>query len=212
MEHQFWHQKWQKNEIGFHEPQGSALLVKHASILTAGVSPRIFVPLCGKSRDLSWLLDQGCAVVGCELNEKAVEQLFEELDVTPEVQATFGLKRFRHQDLVVFAGDIFELTQEALGPVTGIFDRAALVALPDDMRQRYSQHLVDITDNATQLLITFAYDQQQMDGPPFSIAPDEVERLYAHTYDVSLLERTPTVGGLKKKVDADDLVFHLATR
>lgn len=211
MEHQFWHQKWQKNEIGFHEPEGNALLVQHASVLTAGVAPRVFVPLCGKTRDLSWLLSQGCDVVGCELNESAVEQLFAELDVTPEIQVQLGLKRFRHENLVVFAGDIFKLTKEALGPVTGIYDRAALVALPDAMRRQYSEHLVAITGAAPQLLITFAYDQEKMDGPPFSIDTASVDDLYRQHYAATLLQRTPTESGLKK-IDADDLVFHLTPK
>ena len=71
MEHSFWHSKWQKNEIGFHEPEGNALLVKHAHVLLSGGEQsshpiRIFVPLCGKTRDIAWLLSQGVEVVGAE--------------------------------------------------------------------------------------------------------------------------------------------------
>ncbi|MDO6568755.1 thiopurine S-methyltransferase [Alteromonas sp. 1_MG-2023] len=209
MEHDFWHSKWNKNEIGFHEPEGNALLVKHADTLLSSSNPRIFVPLCGKTKDIHWLLSNGCDVVGAELSEIAITQLFSELNIEPEVTTVGNLKLFKNGPLSVFVGDIFELTDETLGNVTGIYDRAALVALPSDLREKYAVHIADITQSAPILLISFDYDQTVIPGPPFCVGEKEVSRLYSATYTISLLESEPLKGGLKGKVAADSLVFNL---
>jgi len=212
MEHDFWHSKWHKNEIGFHEPEGNALLVKHADTLLAAASPRIFVPLCGKTKDIHWLLAKGCEVVGAELSEIAITQLFTELDIEPEITSVGSLKLFKNGPLSIFVGDIFDLTDETLGNVAGVYDRAALVALPSAIREKYAAHICTITKRAPILLISFDYDQSVMPGPPFCVDETEVTRLYNASYSISLLEREPLEGGLKGKVAADSLVFNLKNK
>ena len=217
MEHSFWHSKWQKNEIGFHEPEGNALLVKYASFLFGDDSPstslkRIFVPLCGKTRDIGWLLAQGCEVVGAELSEVAIIQLFEELGVDPTVTTTSNGKIYAKDGLTIYVGDIFKLTSSDLGDVTGIYDRAALVALPSPLREQYAAHLMAITQCAPLLIISFEYDQNEMAGPPFSVNEKTVDALYSVDYNIQRLERSVLEGGLKGKVDADNLVFALTAK
>ena len=214
MEHSFWHSKWQKNEIGFHEPKGNVLLVKYASFLLGDDSSnsslkRIFVPLCGKTRDIGWLLSQDCEVVGAELSEVAVVQLFEELGAKPTVTTTSNGKVYAKDGLTVYVGDIFKLTPSDLGDITGVYDRAALVALPSPLREQYAAHLMAITQCAPQLIISFEYDQNEMPGPPFSVNEKTVDSLYAGDYNIKRLERSVLEGGLKGKVDADNLVFAL---
>ena len=217
MEHSFWHSKWQKNEIGFHEPEGNALLVKYSSFLIGDDSPsssssRIFVPLCGKTRDIGWLLAQGCEVVGAELSEVAITQLFEELGVEPTISTSTNGKVYTKDRLTIFVGDIFKLTSSDIGDVTGIYDRAALVALPSPLREQYSAHLIAITQCAPQLIISFDYDQNEMAGPPFSVNEKTVDSLYSADYNIQRLERSVLEGGLKGKVDADNLVFALSAK
>ena len=217
MEHSFWHSKWQKNEIGFHEPEGNALLVKYASFLFGDDSPstslkRIFVPLCGKTRDIGWLLSNDCEVVGAELSEVAIIQLFEELGVEPTVTTTSNGKIYAKDGLTIYVGDIFKLTSSDLGDVTGIYDRAALVALPSPLREQYAAHLMAITQCAPQLIISFEYDQNEMAGPPFSVNEKTVDALYSADYNIQRLERSVLEGGLKGKVDADNLVFALTAK
>ena len=217
MEHSFWHSKWQKNEIGFHEPEGNALLVKYSSFLIGDNSPsssssRIFVPLCGKTRDIGWLLAQGCEVVGAELSEVAITQLFEELGVEPTISTSTNGKVYTKDGLTIFVGDIFKLTSSDIGDVTGVYDRAALVALPSPLREQYSAHLIAITQCAPQLIISFDYDQNEMAGPPFSVNEKTVDSLYSADYNIKRLERSVLEGGLKGKVDADNLVFSLTAK
>ncbi|MEW9798337.1 thiopurine S-methyltransferase [Alteromonas sp. CYL-A6] len=212
MEHDFWHERWEKNEIGFHEESGNPFLKKYCSLVKKADAPRVFVPLCGKTKDIGYLLSLQCDVVGAELSERAVQQLFDELDVPPHVTQDGPFKVYRFENVTIFVGDVFELTATQLGRVTAVYDRAALVALPFAMRQRYTAHIADITAKADQLLLTFDYDQQAMDGPPFAVSECEVRDHYEHRYTVSLLQEQPVEGGLKGQVDARALVFSLTAR
>ncbi|MFS8037187.1 thiopurine S-methyltransferase [Xanthobacter sp. AM11] len=210
MEPDFWRSRWENNQIGFHEGKPNALLVKHVARLCLAPGARVFVPLCGKTRDIFWLLGQGFQVAGAELSRIAVEQLFAELDIAPAITPAGSLTRFSAPGIDIFAGDIFDLSPQLLGPVDAVYDRAALVALPGHMRARYGAHLVAITGAAPQLLICFDYDQSQVEGPPFAISPGDTHALYDAAYGVSLLESVPVEGGLRGRCAATEHVWLLA--
>ena len=209
MEADFWHRKWETNEIGFHEGAPNALLVKYFGELGLAPGSRVFVPLCGKTRDLAWLLAEGYRVVGVELSELAVRQWFDESGVTAEVSQQGPLKCYSAPGVDIFVGDIFELSREVLGAVDAVYDRAALVALPRDVRERYVRHLRAITRDAPQLLICFEYDQTLMEGPPFSISDEEVRQHYGDACEPGLRERKEVAGGLKGVCAARENVWVL---
>lgn len=209
MEESFWHEKWERGEIAFHEGQANVHLVKYFSALKLPPNSRVFVPLCGKTKDIAWLLTQGYQVVGVELSELAIQALFDGLDITPTVKQEGDLIHYQGENIDIFVGDIFSLTAELLKPISAIYDRAALVALPEAMRKRYSEHLISITHSAPQLLISFDYDQHLMAGPPFSVNHECVHEYYDSTYSIDLLESAVVSGGLKGKVDASELVWLL---
>ncbi len=204
MEADFWHERWDTNQIAFHEGAGNALLTKHFAAHFPKPGARVFLPLCGKTRDFAWLMAQGRRVVGAELSATAIDQLFAEMDLTPEVTETGDGLWYRGPGIDVYVGDIFRLTRAALGPVDVVYDRAALVALPPDMRARYVSHLMEITGTAPQFLICFDYDQKEMPGPPFSVPDVEVKAHYAGSYTVSRIDRKPVEGRLKGQVDATE--------
>ena len=209
MDASFWHEKWESNDIAFHQSQANPALVKHFDALSLVAGGRVFVPLCGKTLDIHWLLSQGFRVAGAELSPLAIDQLFAELWVEPAI-ATIGESRhYSAPDIDIFVGDIFALTRAILGPVDAVYDRAALVALPEAMRARYSAHLIDITHTAPQLLVCFEYDQRVMEGPPFSICRDEVKRQYGATYSVTPLACGSVSGGLKGICPAEETVWLL---
>lgn len=209
MDPSFWHERWSENRIGFHEGAPNALLTAHAHRLALGKGSRVFLPLCGKTRDIGWWLSQGCRVAGAELSEKAVGELFDDLGLEPRVTQVGALHRYSFEDIDIFVGDIFDLTVEQLGPVDAVYDRAALVALPEDIRPRYARHLTRLTGAAPQLLITFDYDQSVMDGPPFSISDEMLTAYYSDTYTRTLLERADVAGGLKGQAKADEMAWLL---
>lgn len=209
MDPEFWHARWAAGEIGFHEGEANPLLQRYLSRLELSPNSRIFVPLCGKTRDIAWLRQQGHRVVGAELNQSAVEALFAEMGIVPEIRPLGELTHYRASGLDIYQGDIFALDKATLGAVDAIYDRAALVALPEPLRRQYLQHLRVISDSAPKLLITFAYDQSQMDGPPFSIPEQAVTRYYSDHYRTTLLESRPVAGGLKGQVDAQEAIWLL---
>ena len=209
MDPSFWHQRWEKNEIAFHESKANPLLVKNFHELAPAKGRRIFVPLCGKTLDIGWLLSQGYRVAGAELSQLAVEQLFMDLGAQPEIAPAGNLEQWSANHLDIFVGDIFGLSKELLGQVDAVYDRAALVALPESMRQRYAAHLMAITGTAPQLLISYEYDQRLIDGPPFSVSQEEVRRHYVGTYDVRLMSSADLPGGLKGKCPATEHVWLL---
>jgi len=207
MHPEFWHQRWASNQIGFHEPAANPLLVKHFDKLKLPHGSRIFLPLCGKTLDIAWLLAQGYQVVGAELSKLAIEQLFEELNVKPVITTVGKLEHFHAHKVDIFVGDIFNITPSMVGKIDANYDRAALVALPSDMRKRYTRHLIDLTHAAPQLLICFEFDQSLAEGPPFSIIKNEVKEHYSNIYQINMLEEVPSK--LKGQHEALEVVWLL---
>lgn len=210
MDADFWHARWTANQIGFHEGKPNVHLEAHLDRLRLAPGARLFLPLCGKTRDIAWLLARGFRVAGAELSPLAVAQLFEELGVAPEIVPAGPLELHRAPGLDIFVGDIFTLSAHRLGAVDAVYDRAALVALPAPMRPLYAAHLAAMTARAPQLLVCFTYDQALAEGPPFSVTADEVRALYGTAYRVERLDSCPVAGGLRGKVPAQEDVWLLA--
>ncbi len=209
MNQNFWLDRWNNNEIGFHQASANPLLKKYFGELGLPKGSRVFVPLCGKTPDISWLLENGFRVVGVEFSKLAIEQLFTDLNLKPDQFQLKDMEHFQAENIDIFIGDIFSLSREMISTVDAVYDRAALVALPEETRANYSAHISDITESAPQLLITFEYDQSVMEGPPFSISQKEVEKLYGSVYKIELLEISPVSGGLKGICEADEKVWLL---
>ena len=209
MEANFWREKWAKGETAFHQSEANPLLVDNMAKLELPHGSRVFVPLCGKTRDIAWLLSQGYRVCGAELVETAVVQLFDGLGLAPVITLEGAGCRYRAAEVDIVVGDLFALSADVLGAVDAVYDRAALVALPQAMRERYAVHLIELTDAAPQLLLTFVYDQSLMSGPPFSVSRDEVDRHYRDRYEVALIGSHEVVGGLKGQCAASEDVWLL---
>lgn len=209
MKADFWHQKWQDNKIGFHEGKPNELLVDNFAKSGIKANSRIFIPLCGKTIDIAWFLQQGQQVVGAELSEVAIEQLFTQLDVTPSITIIGNLKHYQYENIDIFVGNIFDISRDFIGQIDAIYDRAALVALPEEMRIQYTQHMMDITNNAPQLLICFEYDQSLMNGPPFSVNENEVRNHYGKTYEITLLDTATASASFLSKQAAIENVWML---
>jgi thiopurine S-methyltransferase len=168
-----WLERWKSGHTGWHEAHGNTALHKFWPRLAAG--SRVLVPLCGKSVDLLWLEQQGLDVTGVELCEIAVRAFFAESGITFDIETGDGLPKFRARGrrLAIHCGDYFE---HAGGPYDAVYDRAALVALPPELRPAYAAHTKSLMKpEAHHLLITLEYDQSKVNGPPFSVLADEVQ-------------------------------------
>lgn len=188
MDPAFWLERWQQNQIGFHQAEINAHLQDFWGVLALPHGSSVFVPLCGKSRDMLWLRAQGHPVLGVEISPIAVNDFFRENGLVPQRRHEGAFERCTADGLEILCGDFFALTSGELAAVAGVYDRASLIALPAEMRARYARHLQHILPAAAEiLLITVEYPQAQMDGPPFCVHQAEVEQLYRERYAVTVL-------------------------
>lgn len=176
MKPDYWLGRWQEGRIGFHRADVNPRLVQHQKAFSESI--RVLVPLCGKSADLEWLAVHGFEVVGVELSELAARAFFEERGFSPERQERAGFVEYQHGTVSILVGDFFAATSEELGYFDAAYDRAAMIALPEELRARYAAHLRTLlAPKAKLLLITLHYDAEG--GPPFSVSPEEVHAAYA---------------------------------
>ena len=188
---EFWLERWERNETAFHQDDFNPYLRQYWQELHLEGDRAVFVPLCGKSLDMLWLRDQGHRVLGVELSAIAVQGFFTENGYTAQQVKQHAGGKFEHCEadhIVILCGDFFNLGKADLKNVSAVYDRASLIALPPEMRERYVRHLVSILPPATQiLLITLEYHQPEMQGPPFSVSASEVEAFYSEHAEVRLL-------------------------
>jgi thiopurine S-methyltransferase len=208
-ENNLWLERWKNREIGFNQNEVNPFMVQYFERLNLVQRSKVLVPLCGKTIDISWLLAEGYGVVGIELSETAVMELFEELEVVPRVSILDELTLYSAENLNVFVGDIFKVTAELVGKIDAIYDRAAIVALTKGLRVEYTEHLRAMTNKAPQLLLCFEYDQSLMNRTPYSVEEVEVKGHYAEHYEIELLVRKTIAGGFKGKLPASDVVWLL---
>ncbi|MDD0975446.1 thiopurine S-methyltransferase [Pseudomonas fontis] len=179
MQAEFWHSRWTSNQIAFHQPQVNAYLQQYWPALGVPAGARVLVPLCGKSLDMLWLAGQGLQVLGVELSERAVADFFDEHQLVPQIEQRGAFKVYRCEDIEIWCGDFFALTALDVAGCSALYDRAAVIALPFEMRTRYAEHLHTLLPAGSQgLLITLDYPQEQIDGPPFAVTAQEVQRLF----------------------------------
>lgn len=175
-----WQERWREGRIGFHQQRYTQALVQYADELwgTGGLG-RVLVPLCGKTLDMVYLRERADEVVGVEYVRQAVEEFFDERGLEPVIDAGPPL-RYRAGGYTLYVADFFDVTRADVGEIDAVFDRASLVALPPDVRPRYADHLRTLLPSgARMLLVTFDYHQSRMNGPPFSVPPEEVDELFA---------------------------------
>ncbi len=188
MQREFWLERWQLNQIGFHSEDINPYLPRFWPDFKLAADSRVLVPLCGKSKDMLWLKNQGHAVAGVELSPLAVEAFFAEnrLKVNKTSQAPFTVSQA--EAIRLYCGDFFDLRPAQLDGIDAVFDRAALVALPPALRKNYVNQLRSLLKPGVKiLLVAFDYDQDEMPGPPFCVPAQEIEALYGEWCAVTLL-------------------------
>lgn len=187
MDESYWRSRWAQGQTGWHEAAPNRFLVKHLAVLDARPNRRVLVPLAGKSPDLTFLAQEGADVIGAELVEDAVRAYFAERGLRPEEQGAAGHLRLTAGTTTIWVGDFFALRPEAVGRIDAVYDRAALVALPPPLRERYAAQLRALAPGAPMLTVTFAHDAPA-DGPPFSVTRPELDRLFGAAHVTSLDE------------------------
>lgn len=188
MDQDFWHRRWEKNEIGFHMTDPHHFLQKFFPLLQTQLRDRIFIPLCGKSPDMVWLREEGLNVVGIELSRTAVEAFFVENDLVVSWSTRGEIPCSCADGYEIYCGDFFTLPAAELAGISAFYDRGALVALPPEMRACYTGHLSALLPSDSRiLLVGYRYNQAETDGPPFSVSQEELETLFVDNFQMEIL-------------------------
>jgi thiopurine S-methyltransferase len=194
MDRDFWHSKWLANDIGFNQRAPNVHLQTFSKRLTNLAHGRVFVPLCGKSVDMLGLRKQGATVIGCEIDSMACEAFFEENEIAYTTRAVDAFLLFEAENIRIYCGDIFALTVTEIGKITHIYDRAALIALSPEQRQRYAKHLQSLSQSGTEmLLLTLDYQTSSVLMPPYPVSDDEISALYQAGFTIECLQHTENV-------------------
>lgn len=184
MEAEHWHARWREGRIGFHEGRVNARLQQHWPELGVARDAAVLVPLCGKTVDLTWLASRGHAVLGVELSAIAIADFFREQALEPQTETLGAFTLWRAGSVNILCGDFFALdgalaTEICGGPITGWWDRAAMIALPPTLRGRYVSQIAALTaPGARGLLVCLEYPPEEKEGPPFTVDEAEVRACY----------------------------------
>ena len=193
MEKSFWQARWDRQEIGFHASTVNADLVAAFETLSDHGARRFehaLVPLCGKSLDLGWLAARVGRVTGVEFVPEAARAFFAEAGVAPTEGRVGPLPALSHGAVTIVIGDFFALDPADLGPVDLCYDRAALIALPPALRERYvAQCARLLSQGARGVVVTLDHDPKLRGGPPFPVTDEDFDDLYAASFACERLAR-----------------------
>lgn len=196
MKHAFWNQRWIEGKTGWHESRPNEFLVEHLARLQCQPGDAILVPLSGATLDLAWLARQGFRPIGVEWSEEAVRATFGGARSSAERKTLADAVELWHSDeLAVLCADWFAVEPSHLasatramgckGPIRAWWDRAALIALPAELRAQYSAHLLKlVAPDACGLLLTIEYPAGELPGPPFSVEREEVREHFSHSCEI----------------------------
>lgn len=192
MSDNFWLDKWQKQEIPFDQSEVNQWLIRYQDLLGDLRNKHVFVPLCGKSVDMNWFYQQGARVIGVELSDLAAIAFFEENNLAYEIKKVASFTIYQHDSIRIMCGDFFDLTAKDLPDIDLVYDRAALVALPEELRKKYANKMAALLNpGATMFLISIQYELEKIELPPFNIDPDEIKSLFSRAFSVQLLNQKP---------------------
>ena len=189
-----WHSHWTRKSPGFHEGQVNSYLQQFLPLYDLQPGDTIFIPLCGKAVDILWLSQQGYHVIGVELSEIAIKSFFEESDIDFEKAESENLVVYKAENITLYQGDYMNLQSEYLKGCKLVYDRASIVAIESFNRKAYKRKMLEIIPTGTpMLLVTLDYDQDVMQGPPFSVPVSEITELYKPEYKLELLQSSEQI-------------------
>jgi thiopurine S-methyltransferase len=215
MNSKYWIGRWERSETGWHQTEVEPRLQEYFVELSP---TRVFVPLCGKSLDLLWLASQGHYVIGIELSSLACETFFNENQIKYEVFQSDSFKCYQSTQITLFNGDFFNFKSSNLGKIGAVYDRAALIALPSDLRVQYARHMVNLIRSSANsfgfkfLQIVLQRTPHDINGPPFSISRSELKALYGSSFHIYLESSEQVEMNNSNALKTEECVYNLVLK
>lgn len=206
MDPQFWIKAWQEGRTAFHRSEYNELMLKHFLELEPKAGEKIFVPLCGKTKDMLWLRSLGLQVDGVELYTEAVQAFYAENGLpAPKVQKQSDFTVYSSEQIEIRCGDFFKVNE--IETYDLVYDRGSLVALPPNLRKLYANIIKkSMKPGGRDLLLAYEYDPSELEGPPFSVTESEIRELFGDQFKITLLERERPSQEGQRLQSADSLV------
>ena len=192
MDQNYWIGRWQRGETTWHQEEVEPSLITYFSDLEP---TRVLVPFCGKSRDLSWLIAQRHEVIGVEVSELACQSYFQENGISYRQISQGSSTLYQGGNVSILNADFLTIERSHVGEIGAVYDRAALIALPSDMRMQYTQQMIRLVRSCAKsqgfkfLQIILERTPTDPQGPPFSVTQKELETLYGGFFDIRFLHR-----------------------
>lgn len=187
----FWLKKWETNDIFFHRKEVNPDIIEYFPKLHLQPHSRVFVPLCGKSKDMAWLLSAGYSVIGNELSSIACETFFADQEVQPNITEQGCFVEYQHLNIKLICGDFFKLTPSEVGQVDAVYDSKALIALPPDLRKKYIDHLVHLSNRMTKYFVIILETEDQIQSPPYPLTSTDVKELFGSNFEFKIAKSSP---------------------
>lgn len=189
MQADYWLHRWEQGQTGWHRQGVMPLLEKYWPVLSVPTGTQVLVPLCGKTLDMLWLAEQGLQVLGVELSSLAIEQFFADNALEPALEQSPDGPCYHAGNIKIIQNDIFELSTDTLASCNAFYDRAAIIAQPEPQRKLYAREIYHrLPVGCRGLIITLDYPQQELSGPPFAVTANELQQLFAESWDINQLE------------------------
>ena len=185
----YWLDVWVQDKLPFHQASVNPLLEKYWPSLQVIRGANILVPLCGKTSDLIFLANAGYHVIGAELSEIACEAFFVENKITFKKDKINNFTRYYSDQIEIYCGDFFQLSAAMLPSIDAVYDRAALIALPNNLRPSYAKHLTNLMNSGSQMLCIVHQSPDLVQGPPFLVPQEEIMDLYGECFQITEIAR-----------------------
>lgn len=222
MDPEYWLQRWREGRIGWHHERVMPLLEQHWPTIGVARGTRVLVPLCGKSLDMLWLAARGLHVLGVDPSPLAIKSFLEENHLEATSTPIDGGTQYRVGNvpaggsIELLHADIFSVATATLGECHAFYDRAATIALPVPLRERFVREVYGkLPAGARGLLIVLDYPPAEMDGPPFPVDDAGVRRLFEAQWDTRQLERReipPSQPGFRQGLSSMHTAVYELTR
>ena len=165
--------------------------------LTRGkANQNILVPLCGRSKLMLKLAEQGHTIVGIEWSKTAIEAFFEENELAYQ-ELFFKLKekqipmfRAKEKPITIYCGDLLTFQDHAgIGPFDWIQDHGSIGCFATG-RSSYAAIMDSFTKPGGKVLLSiFDYDHSEHPSIPFAVSEKEVNFLFKDNFKTITLEK-----------------------
>ncbi|CAM3601352.1 hypothetical protein [Parendozoicomonas haliclonae] len=211
-ENQDWEEAWEYGFFAWHRPSWNPSLLRFFPLLNHDAGTKVLVPLCGKSRDMEWLLRQGYQVVGLEISGAAIEDFFRERGLEYSKTIRSGVTVWLGDNIEIWEADLFALP-DAMTDATAFYDCGAFIALPPAQHGAYVENLMRLAPQLQSgLVMGLEYDQSLVAGPPWSINPEYVREKWGSWFESAELERDWDSSESARMNDKGERYAHLTIR